>query len=108
MLILKAALSLLVLVAGTAKLSGAKMLADQFTEFGLPRWAMFAVGALEVAAGVGLHIAPLAFAASTGLIFLLSGAVAQHLRVKHPLSQAAPAAVVVLLAVAHSALTWPL
>ncbi|MFK7992191.1 MAG: DoxX family protein [Sandaracinaceae bacterium] len=106
MLLLRIAITVLMALAGGAKLLGAKPIAAQFEEFGLPRAAMYVVGVLEVAAAVGIQLDRLAFFASTGIALLMVGAVANHLRVRHPIGQAVPSVVVLLLAAAHSALSW--
>lgn len=98
LLILKTALAAMIGVAGAAKLFGAKPIALQFAEFGLSAGAMRLVGALEVAAAVGLWVAP--FWAACGIALLMLGAVANHAKVRHPAGQFAPSIVVLALAVA--------
>ena len=49
MFILKIIIGIAFLLAGVAKLAGAKPLADEFEEFGLPRFLMYLVGVLEIA-----------------------------------------------------------
>lgn len=53
-LTLKILLSVLIGVAGLATLAGAKPLAAQFAEFGLPKAMMYIVGVLELLAGISL------------------------------------------------------
>lgn len=106
MLALKILISVLMAFAGGAKLAGAKPIAQQFEEFGLPRAMMFLVGGLEVAAGIGVHIGALAFFASTGLALLMVGALAQHVKARHPVGKSIPALVVLLVAMGHSVLSW--
>ena len=53
MFILKIVVAVAFLLAGGAKLAGAKPLADQFEEFGLPRKMMYLVGLLEIAGAIG-------------------------------------------------------
>jgi uncharacterized membrane protein YphA (DoxX/SURF4 family) len=97
LLILKGLLSAAFLLAGGAKLAGAKPLADQFREFGLPAWTMPLVGALEVAGASGLWLEPFAGWAALGLAGLMLGALANHAKARHPISKFAPAAVLLLL-----------
>ena len=85
------------LAAGIAKLLRAKPLQEQFVEFGLANHFILIVGALEVLGAIGLQITPLERWASLGLLILMLGAIYQHLKVKHPLSKSAPAAVLFLL-----------
>ncbi|HUU96290.1 MAG TPA: DoxX family protein [Phycisphaerae bacterium] len=69
MLVLKIILSVLVGLAGVAKLVGAKPMAEQFEEFGLPRVVMYVVGVLEVTAAIAIQLGPTCSAiASGGLI----------------------------------------
>ena len=93
-------------VAGMAKVIGAKPLADQFREFGLPSWSMRAVGLLEVAGAAGLFIDATRFWAAAGLVVLMLGAVANHAKVRHPLSKSAPALVLLVLSVLLAASSW--
>ncbi len=106
MLVLKIALSLLMAFAGGVKILGVQHIASQFEEFGLPRWTMYLVGVLELAAGVGVHVEALAFIASSGLALLMVGAIANHVKVKHALAMSVPSFLVLVLAGAHSLLTW--
>ncbi len=76
-------LSILIGAAGIAKLAGAKPLADQFQEFGLPKAMMLVVGSLEIAAAIGLNFRLLVFYAASGLVLLMLGAIANHVKVKH-------------------------
>ena len=99
MLILKIIVAAGFLLAGVAKLLGAKPIAEQFEEFGLSSWMMRAVGVLEVAGAVGLFTEPLAFWAALGLVLLMIGAVGNHLKVKHPISKSVPAGVLLILSI---------
>ncbi|MEM7034252.1 MAG: DoxX family protein [Chloroflexota bacterium] len=89
--------SIFIFVVGIAKLWGAKPLADQFEEFGLPKIAMYGVGALEVAAAITLNFDLLTFYAACGLILLMIGAIYNHLQVNHSLSSSVPAILVLIL-----------
>ena len=91
------ALSALFLAAGIAKLLRATPLKVQFEEFGLPASLMSLVGAAEVAGALGLQIDRLRIPAALGLALLMAGAVANHLKVKHPVGKLLPSAMLLLL-----------
>lgn len=91
--------SVFMFIVGMAKLLGAKPLADQFEEFGLPKAAMYAVGLLEVAAAIALNIDVLTFYTACGMILLMLGAIGNHVKVRHSLSASAPALIVLILSV---------
>jgi uncharacterized membrane protein YphA (DoxX/SURF4 family) len=97
--VLKILLSAAFLLAGGAKLAGAKPLADQFREFGLPAWTMPLVGVLEVAGASGLWFGPVSLWAALGLAGLMLGALANHAKARHPFSKSVPSAVLLLLSV---------
>ena len=94
---IKIAIGLAFFLAGSAKLLRAKPLASQFKEFGLPPWAMLAVGFLELAGAVDLFVSPVSFFAAVGLALLMVGAAANHFKARHRLSQAAPSLVLLAL-----------
>jgi hypothetical protein len=106
LLILKGLLTAAFLMAGGAKLAGAKPLADQFREFGLPLGLMRVIGVLEVAGAIGLWVKPFPVWAAAGLAGLMVGAVANHLKVQHPLLKAAPSIVLGLLCVLAAVGMW--
>ena len=101
--ILSILLALLFLGTGAAKLTGAQVSRSDAERFGYsyPRFRI--IGALEVAAAVGLvvglFVEALAVATAVGLALLMIGAVFTHLRVKDPVAKAVPAAVIVVLSV---------
>ena len=97
LLIIKCLLSAALLFAGGAKLAGAKPLAEQFREFGLPVWSMPLVGALETAGAIGLWLEPCTGWAALGLAGLMLGALWNHVKVRHRFSQCLPSAVLLLL-----------
>ena len=90
-------LGLIVGAAGIAKLMGVPMVHQSFAILGLPAWFGYFIGAAEVAGAIGLFIPPLARLAAAGLAVIGAGAVYFHV-VHTPLSQAAPALVVLILA----------
>ncbi|MEM7113220.1 MAG: DoxX family protein [Chloroflexota bacterium] len=98
--------SIFMFVVGAAKLWGAKPLADQFEEFGLPKAAMYVVGALEVVAAITLHIDLLTFYTACGLIMLMIGAIFNHVKVNHPLPSNAPAFLVLILSAVIAINSW--
>ncbi len=98
--------SIFMFVVGAAKLWGAKPLADQFEEFGLPKAVMYMVGALEVIAAITLHVDLLTFYTACGLILLTIGAMSNHIKIKHPLSSNIPALVVLILSVVIAINSW--
>ena len=92
--------------AGLAKLLGAKPIAEQFKEFGLPRYAMYIVGVLELAGAAGVFLQSVGFLASIGLCILMLGAIGQHLKVKHPFSMIAPSVLLLTLSGALAAFLY--
>lgn len=79
----------------------ARTLREEFDAYGLPGWAMTAIGALKLTfAGmllVGVWVPELVLPAALGLAVLMVGAVAMHARVGDPLSRALPAATMLTL-----------
>lgn len=98
-------LAVIYLMAGVAKLAGAKPMAEQFAEFDLSLSAMRVVGALEVAAAVGLFIDSLETWAAEGMVLMMVGAIYYHRRAGHPVQQSIPAAVVLVLSAVYIALS---
>lgn len=82
----------------------ARTLREEFAAYGLPRWAMTAVGVLKVTFAsmllVGVWVPALVLPAALGLAVLMVGAVAMHARVGDPLSRSLPAATMLLLCLA--------
>jgi hypothetical protein len=89
-------LGIVYLAVGTAKLVGVKPIAVQFDEFGLGRTGMRAVGALEVAAAIGLQIDGLDVFAAGGMVLTMLGALYQHRKSDHRVADMAPALVVLV------------
>lgn len=84
---------------GLAKLVAVAAMRERAAHLGYPVGAFRAVGALELAGVAGLWWGrrasePLAVVAASGLLLLLVGAVASHLRAGDAPVQAAPAALV--------------
>ena len=95
---LKIILSILIGIAGLGKLAGARPLAKQFAEFGLPKAMMYVVGILEVLAAIGLWLVPLTFWSATGVVLLMLGAIASHVKARHGVGQTAPSILIMTLA----------
>lgn len=74
---------------------------EEFSEYGLPGWFMWLVGALKVLAAfallVGVFVPELVLPAASLLIALMIGAVVMHIKVKDPARKSLPAASVLLL-----------
>jgi uncharacterized membrane protein YphA (DoxX/SURF4 family) len=91
-------LTLVFLASGGVKLLPRSPAEDAFTEWGFPAWFRYFVGACEVAGGVGLLIPRLAPLAAVGLVLLMGGAAATHLKTPDQAAQAAvPIALIALL-----------
>ena len=73
-------LAIAFIMSGGMKLTGPEEMVANFTRWGYPSWFMYAIGALEVAGGIGLLIPSLAGLAATGLVVIMLGAVGTHLR----------------------------
>jgi uncharacterized membrane protein len=104
MLVFKIILTSFFVFVGGAKLFRAKPLKDQFIEFGLPGTPILIIGALEVIGGVALLFPSVTVYAAIGLLFLLMGAIANHIKVKHPVKSMGPTivastALVILVAI---------
>ncbi|PSR70216.1 invasion protein [Nocardia sp. MDA0666] len=95
-------------VFGILKLAAAKQMRDRAAHVGMTVTTYRMIGALEVAGAAGLVIGtvwwPAGLAAGIGLVLLMVGAIATHLRVHDKLSAAAPAIVTFFLAVGYVAL----
>jgi uncharacterized membrane protein YphA (DoxX/SURF4 family) len=79
-------LAALFLMSGLGKLlngatSGGVRFDAQFVLWGYPAWFRFPVGAAELAGAVGLLVPRLRFHAAAGLVLLMAGATATHLRI---------------------------
>src|SRR5579872_6524856 len=95
---------------GTAKLLAVAPMRRAAAHFGLPTNAYRSLGALEIAGAIGLLLGlarPVFGAvAGVGLLLLLVGALASHVRVGDRLREAAPALVAGVLVAAMLAVQW--
>jgi hypothetical protein len=102
-IVLSVLLAAAFLGSGAAKLAAAKQSIEIRDRLGVGAGLWRGIGALEVAAAVGLAVGlpvpALGIAAAAGLVLLLIGAIATHVR-SHDLSHAAPAVVLALVAIA--------
>lgn len=94
--------------AGGTKLAGAETQVETFEHLGYPQWFRIFTGTLEVTAALALLAAffltsSLALAGSLVVIAVLLGALGSHVAVGDNLREMAPAAVLLVLAVA---VTW--
>ncbi len=80
---------------------GAANLAEEFRRYGLPDWARVAIGTTKVALAIllliGLVVTPVTLPAAALMSVLMAGAIVAHLKVRDPLTKAAPAAIMLLL-----------
>lgn len=81
----------------------AKNMREEFAIYGLPSWLMWAVGVLKISLGLlllaGLWVPGLAKPAALGIIFLMLGALAMHLKISDPWRRSVPALAVLALSV---------
>ncbi|NKC31289.1 DoxX family protein [Falsiroseomonas selenitidurans] len=91
--VLRGLLVVLFTIAGAMKLTAHPFELHGFAHFGYPLWFMYAIGAIEFAAGFALLQARLLMPAVAVLGVVLLGAVASHLRVGDPPAMALPAVV---------------
>jgi len=88
----------------------AKTLREEFEYYGLPLWFMYVVGSLKVAAAIGLILgiwmpSLIPFAAG-GLVALMLGAVAMHIKVRDKLTTYLPALLMLVLSATILLLTF--
>jgi uncharacterized membrane protein YphA (DoxX/SURF4 family) len=83
--------------------NGAANMKEEFAQYGLPSWSVFVVGGtklmLAVLLLVGLVQPAVAAPAAAAMGALMAVAVGMHIRVRDPLSKAAPAALMLVLSV---------
>lgn len=82
-------------LAGVQKVSGATAMMESADHLGVPRERYRLIGGLEILAAVGLivgiFVSALGIAAAVGLVLLMAGAVAFHLRAGDKVAQFGPA-----------------
>lgn len=91
-------LSVVFILAGAFKLSGAEQMVSDFGRFGLPIWFMYFIGVAEVAGAIALWMPRLSAVAALGLAVIMLGALIMHL-VYDSVSHAVPALVFMALLV---------
>ncbi|MFE0450269.1 DoxX family protein [Streptomyces sp. NPDC058914] len=103
--VLAVVLAAVFLLVGVAKLAAVPAMREAAAHVGMTTTHYRLLGALEVAATIGLlaglWITALGAAAAAGLVLLMTGALIVHLRAGHPASRCAPAVVVGALAAVH-------
>ncbi|WNO76865.1 DoxX family protein [Streptomyces sp. AM8-1-1] len=103
--VLAVILSAIFLLLGSAKLAAVPAMREAAAHVGMTTAHYRVLGALEVAAAIGLlagmRITALSAAASAGLILLMAGALVVHVRFGHPTARCIPAIVVGALAATH-------
>ena len=74
---------------------------EEFAVYGLPDWAMFAVGSLKLLFAAllvaGIWVPELTKPAATGMAALMLGAIMMHVKVSDPVHKSVPAFVMLLL-----------
>jgi hypothetical protein len=106
--VFSALLAAVFVATGVAKLAGEARTVRAADHLRVPRPAYRGIGALEVAGAVGLivglNVAGLGTTAAAGLALLMTGAIGAHLRAGDSPADAAPALVLVVLALLTLAL----
>jgi len=79
----------------------AKNMREEFANYGLPSWFMIVVGVLTVVFAiillVGMWYPSLAYISAIGIVLLMAGALAMHIRVSDPLIKSLPAFLLLVL-----------
>jgi uncharacterized membrane protein YphA (DoxX/SURF4 family) len=79
----------------------AKNMKEEFAAYGLPWWFIYVVGGLKILLALsllaGFWLPEIVRPAAIGMVILMLGAVAMHLKVGDPLRKAAPASAVLAL-----------
>lgn len=108
MIILEILVGLAFLGSSSQKLTGSKSQKQDFERFGYPVWFMYLTGVLELTGAIGMFIGIFVpvWGALAGLLLaaVMAGAVTTHIRVKDPVGKMAPASVLLVLALAVSAI----
>jgi hypothetical protein len=85
----------------------AQSMREEFAVYGLPRWAVYGVGGLKIAAALcllaGIWVHVLVLPAAAVIAVLMVGALAMHLKVRDPLAKSLPAFSVLALC---GAISW--
>lgn len=79
--VLQVLLAIAFLVFGMGKLAGAEQASAVFDEIGAGDWLRYLIGALEIAAAIGLLIPLLAGLAAFGLVALMVGAIVTEIAI---------------------------
>lgn len=95
-------LALVAAASGVPKIASTPRMRDEATHLGIPRTGYVLIGALEIAAAIGLLAGltqpPLGIAAAGGLVLMMAGAALTHLRAGDRTAAMAPALTVGLTA----------
>lgn len=87
----------------------ARSLREEFAAYGLPAWAMTAVGAGKVGCALvllaGLFYPSLILPAAASLALFMVAAIVMHVKVADPLEKSMPAAAVLMLTLVTAALS---
>ncbi|MEM7267959.1 MAG: DoxX family protein [Pseudomonadota bacterium] len=90
-----AVVTLVMLMGGIMKLTGAEMAHQSFADLGLPSWFGYFIGICEVAGAIGLWLRRTSMLAAVGIALIMIGAVYYHFAFP-PISAGVPAIVVLL------------
>ncbi|WP_406274876.1 DoxX family protein [Nocardia sp. NBC_00881] len=105
--VLAAALALVFLLLGAAKVQGVQPMRSRATHLGFAAAAFRGIGAAEIAGAAGLLVGiswpVVGAAAGTGLVLLLTGAVVAHLRADDGIHAVVPALITGLVSIGYLA-----
>ncbi len=82
------------LLTGVPKLLALEQVRDNMAAISVDTNLTRAIGALEVAAAVGLQISSLRSWAAAGMVLMMVGAIGHHVKAKQPIKESIPAVVV--------------
>ena len=99
-MVVTALLSLVFLLTGIMKLTGAEMVKEGFEGWGYPIIFMYFIGLCEVAGAIGMWLRRFSYAAKVCIIILMAGAVLTHLVFDTFQEAVAPIVLIILTAVA--------
>lgn len=88
--------TLVMLMGGSAKLTGNPMALQSFADLGLPGWFGTFIGVCEVAGAIGLWLRRTSMLAAIGIALIMVGAVYYHIAFP-PITAGVPALVVLAL-----------